>query len=368
MKKEELAKLQSLLATTNATWQAEENRYTGSSESDRKFSLGFDPTLAGTTHEKMASASVAMLQTHKVAMASRDVGGVGAAVSVDWRNVGGRNFITPVKDQNPCGSCVAFGTAATLETRLRVQLNDPNYPIDLSEAHLFYCYARAEGRNCANGWWTVRAFENVKATGVTTEPFFPYTPNDQACGLLAGWDSNLTKITGYRQLTSIADMKDWISRTGALSACFTVYTDFFAYRSGVYRYASGKVEGGHCVSIVGYDDVQGCWICKNSWGPRWGDSGFFRIAYGQVGIESTVHAVDAIVENLWISGKKILGLWTINEDRNAWVYLENTGWKRISNDNDNVFVNLLNQLSSAKTNNRPISVYLNNGLITQVYN
>ena len=35
--------------------------------------------------------------------------------------------------------------------------------------------------------------------------------------------------------------------------------------------------GGHAVAVVGYDDTEGYWICKNSWGKSWGENGFFRI-------------------------------------------------------------------------------------------
>jgi hypothetical protein len=38
--------------------------------------------------------------------------------------------------------------------------------------------------------------------------------------------------------------------------------------------------------VVGYDDEAACWICKNSWGEDWGDQGWFRIAYGQCGMDS----------------------------------------------------------------------------------
>lgn len=36
---------------------------------------------------------------------------IAVPTSVDWRN---GNWITPIKDQASCGSCVSFGTLATL--------------------------------------------------------------------------------------------------------------------------------------------------------------------------------------------------------------------------------------------------------------
>ena len=79
--------------------------------------------------------------------------------SFDLRNISGRNFISSVKSQGSCGSCVAFGTAAGLEGTVRMKTNTAvndsggNKLLDLSEAQLFYCGAAQEGRNCKNGWW-----------------------------------------------------------------------------------------------------------------------------------------------------------------------------------------------------------------------
>jgi hypothetical protein len=40
-----------------------------------------------------------------------------------------------------------------------------------------------------------------------------------------------------------------------------------------------KFVEGHAVQVVGYDNDAQFWIVKNSWGPDWGDKGFFRISY-----------------------------------------------------------------------------------------
>ena len=40
-----------------------------------------------------------------------------------------------------------------------------------------------------------------------------------------------------------------------------------------------KMLGGHAVLAVGYDDAQGRFIVRNSWGPKWGMEGYFSIPY-----------------------------------------------------------------------------------------
>lgn len=35
----------------------------------------------------------------------------------------------------------------------------------------------------------------------------------------------------------------------------------------------------HFVTIQGYDDAAGRWLVENSWGPQWGDGGFFGVPY-----------------------------------------------------------------------------------------
>ena len=43
--------------------------------------------------------------------------------------------------------------------------------------------------------------------------------------------------------------------------------------------AKEKMLGGHAVIAVGYDDKEQRFLVRNSWGPKWGQSGYFTIPY-----------------------------------------------------------------------------------------
>jgi len=366
----DVAALTAEIQQSGAGWEPEDNYLTRLSHEERRLHLGYNP---GPGEPSLAERERVARTNHEARRSGEGMRAVGAPVSYDLRNVGGKSYITSVKDQGACGSCVAFGTSATVEGTARLRRNNPDLAIDLSEAHLFYCLARNQGRNCGNGWWAGPALDCFKDPGVTDEACYPYTAGDQNCTNLCGdWQNRVTKIAAWHEINSAASMKDWISTKGPLATCFTVYNDFFAYKSGIYKRVSNDVAGGHCVCCVGYDDNQGCWICKNSWNTSWGESGYFRIAYGQCGIDATMWAVDDIVDSGWLNNVRIIGLWAIDQDRNAWVYVRdaqgnNIGWKRISWDNDNIFLDMLVQLAAAKEGSRPVNLRLDNGVVREVY-
>jgi C1A family cysteine protease len=215
--------------------------------------------------------------------------------AVDLRATG---MITPIRDQGQCGSCVAFGSSAAVEGTLRAEYEDPGIELDLSEAYLFYCKAAEEGRTCGGptgGWYPKAALDVFsQGGGVPEEACFPYTAGDQECAACADWEGQATTIEGWRALDTPAEMKDWIASHGPTVASMVVYEDFQHYRSGIYSQVSGEELGGHCICIVGYDDEREFWIGKNSWNTGWGEEGFFRIAYGQCGIDSGMLGVGGV--------------------------------------------------------------------------
>jgi hypothetical protein len=285
--------------------------FAGGAELDRSFSLGYVPSAEEPQlfeRELIARANISMLAPEAPTYPA----------SYDLRNVDEQNFITPIRDQMHCGSCVAFGVCATVEGTLQVRRDDPALNPDFSEAHLFYCLGGKNGRTCGNfvgnppaaepngGWWPGGALTEFQTTGVVDEACFPYvSPASQfdptlPCTACQDWESRTTKISSWTVLSTQSDMKSWISSKGPLAAAFTVYQDFMDYfrtnnsSDAIYRKGTdpGNMLGGHCICVVGYSDDDQCWICKNSWGPYWAASGFFKIGYAEAGIDAYMWGVD----------------------------------------------------------------------------
>jgi C1A family cysteine protease len=366
----DLAQLRSTLEREGAPWEMAYTSMTALNEEERVVRLGVPlPETDLTALESDRDERAAAVRGAKAEA-------VGAPVAFDLRNVGGANYSTSVKDQGGCGSCVAFGTVATIEHVTRFTRGTPNLAIDLSEAHAYYCYGRADGARCSTGWWVHRLLPSTQSTGVTFNDYYPYTAADQDCsGLNADWQNRRIMVTGFNNIGGNATaMKEYIATYGSITACLVIYQDFFSYRSGVYRHLSGGVAGGHCVSLIGYSDSEGCWIAKNSWGPGWGDGGFFKIAYGECNIESypspagkEVYGVTGTSITAWLPDQRILGLWSNEYDSNQWAYGELRGWLKLDTGTVATSQGMSSELAAAKALSRPVGMFENNGAVTQLY-
>ena len=114
-----------------------------------------------------------------------------------------------------------------------------------------------------------------------------------SCGNAStGWRNYTSRIPAWLYVNttsvSIDAIRNALNTHGPLVTTFDVYYDFYYYTGGIYKYTSGKYQGGHAVLIVGYRDDPlvdggGYFIVKNSWGLDWGEDGYFNIAYSQIG-------------------------------------------------------------------------------------
>jgi C1A family cysteine protease len=361
LKPVDLDAVRTTLASEGNPWVSGDTSMSILTEEERRNRLGVPlPPAAEVRRITAASAQV----TRASAAAAGEQ--VGAPAAFDARNVGGSDYTTSVKDQGNCGSCVAFGTAATMETTIAFTRGQPAFDPDLSESHLFYVHGLADGATCSTGWLPSRAFAYCQNVGITFEDYFPYTPGNSGGAVLNGdWPNRLARVVSYKNLTgNVAAIKEHLSTRGAVSACFIVYQDFFSYKTGVYRHVTGGQAGGHCVSLVGYDDAMGCWIAKNSWSAGWGDNGYVRIAYGECGIESwEVHGADAVSLRMWTGATNIVGLYHAQTARSGWAYIQNRGWLKVTSANDAAHELMLSDLVAARVGGRQLNVFENNGTI-----
>jgi C1A family cysteine protease len=262
--------LQEQMKAANARWQAKETPQSFLTLSQKKALLGYvpDKEFAQEVNSVAASGPLGILPAFDP--------------EVDWRTKNGGK-VSPVKDQGACGSCVSFGTVGLMES---MALIEKGILLDLSEADLHFC--SSHGENC-QGWSPSQALKSVKERGVTDEAHFPYASafsgGSPHCKVAPDRNNYVYtfKTSGWQIFD--AYRKDSLTHQGPMTACFTVYDDFFSYGGGVYHHVSGARAGGHCILVVGYSESQGCWICKNSWGTEWGDAGFFKIAYGECSID-----------------------------------------------------------------------------------
>jgi len=261
-----VTQIQQAINEKNAAWQAEENHMTRLSVHERKQRLGARIVPDDVEVSQLLSLPATEELPEKF----------------DWREHNG-NWVTPVRDQGACGSCWAFSAVAQVESWWMLYNNDPNMNIDLSEQ---YCVSCTDGGDCEHGGWVYRVLDFMTTSGIPSESCFPYKAqtNIDCNTVCAGWEAESFTIPGWGWITQ-GDPNQVENLKRALmyhpvSVSFTVYSDFNAYKSGVYEHVRGDVEGGHAVLLVGWEDENECWIVKNSWGPAWGEDGYFRIKWG----------------------------------------------------------------------------------------
>ena len=218
--------------------------------------------------------------------------------SMDWRNLKGENFVTPVRNQGHCGSCYAFGSLAMLESRLKVLTNNSIEKI-FSPQDVISCSRYTYG--CNGGLAYLTAGKYAEDYGVVEETCFPYYGTSSAC---SSEPSSCTRyhstkykyVGGYYGACNEQEILMDLVQNGPVSVAFYVTQDFQHYKSGIYQ-ATGLTDKinpwkptNHAVLIVGYGEENGVkfWIVKNSWGMNWGENGYFRIVRGsdELNIES----------------------------------------------------------------------------------
>ncbi len=192
-----------------------------------------------------------------------------------WKDKG---KVTPVKDQDHCGSCWAFGAAAAFEASYAI-INDRI--INVSEQYLLDC---SGGGSCKGGGYK-KVYQYIVNKGVAKEADYPYTAHQGVCknvprpykGDRWGFLGDLSDIS------SVPKIKEALCKYGPIKVSVKATPAFVAYAGGVFNENAGK-RTNHAILVVGWDDRKQAWLIKNSWGTDWGLNGYMWIHYGSNGV------------------------------------------------------------------------------------
>jgi len=191
-----------------------------------------------------------------------------------WHDYNGKDYMSEVKNQGSCGACWSFAAIAAIEAAYNIYYDDPDLDLDLSEQTIIDCTIGG-----CNGWAPESVFSYISDNKVPLEIINPYIGESENCNFKYD-DDILYGIKAWGWELNYEDREKAIKQRlllGPLVSSMIVYSDFMNYKGGVYEHKSGEKIDSHVVTIVGWDDSQDAWICKNSWGDKWGMEGYFKI-------------------------------------------------------------------------------------------
>lgn len=263
-----------------SSWTAGENEFTGMTLIEFKNYI-IPPDVANSIREEYANVKI-ISEENSTPLPKE----------FDWRNYNGKNWVTTVKNQEKCGSCWAFGAVAELESRYNILFNTPNENFDLSEQQVLSCgFINTLGINGCEGGSPAWVGLNIDMyRGITDEKRFSYLglngPNWNSgyykCSQIKDtlWNPKYRLDGGWKMGEMSKDeIKYNIIKYGPLETIMNVSSDFPEYQNGIYENITNDYLGMHAILIVGWGnkDNRDYWIAKNSWGPNWGEQGYFRI-------------------------------------------------------------------------------------------
>jgi len=196
------------------------------------------------------------------------------------------NFPEP-GDQGQQESCVGWASAYALKTyderiALKWSLEPAEHKFSPAYVYNQINGGKDSGSNISDA---LSLFVSQGCASLATDPYSDtdYTTQPSAA---ARKEASAYKAIDWKTLNGTDEIKAVLANNLPVVCGIAVF-DSFQNLSGpgsVYNTYTGNLDGGHAVTIVGYDDNKfgGAFRIINSWGTSWGDNGFFWLPYSDI--------------------------------------------------------------------------------------
>lgn len=195
----------------------------------------------------------------------------------------------PIYDQGQLGSCTANGTKRVVDYE-RAYQGEPF--IDPARLAIYYDTRAMEGNVSSDAGGQIRDAVKVAAKiGVGPESMWPYDISKFAIKPPPSFYAEAIKhqALSYQRVAQshygITYVLDQLKRPIVFGCLvFDYFESDQVAQTGLVPMPAPNAQaiGGHCMVIVGFDDVTARYKVANSWGPDWGDKGYCYMPYNYI--------------------------------------------------------------------------------------
>lgn len=184
--------------------------------------------------------------------------------------------LPPVYDQGSVGSCTAQALAGAVE----ILHARGGYPVERPDRVALYHREREmigtvdedSGAIIADGVAVLRAgYEREMAHPTAWGPAWTADPPRRA--------RDAPRLLNAEALELDVPTLAWEIASGHPVAVGLQVTSQWDAPGAMIAEPRGAVRGGHAVLLVGYDQADGTWLVRNSWGEGWGQDGYARLSW-----------------------------------------------------------------------------------------